>query len=146
MTTPTLVTVSGVVAPTLKASTITFRIPTVLRYANGPDVILPGDQLTIAVPANGIFSLQVYGTNDPNWNPLSWTYKVLITGDNLYLEYSASVPYDAGTIDFSDILPAQASSDGVLYAAYNHGPHPLILNVGDPVPPGTPDNTLIVRI
>jgi hypothetical protein len=146
MTTPTLVTVNGAVNPLLEATNVTFRIPTMLRYSNGPSVILPGDQLTVPVPSNGVFTLPIYGTNDPLWSPVNWTYKVLITGDNLHLEYLASVPYDAGTIDFSDILPAQASSNGTLYAAYSHGNHVLVLAVGAPVPVGTPNDTLIVRI
>ena len=145
MATPTLVTVEGSLNPVLGAEKITFRIPTLLRYSAGPDVILPGDQLTTAVAANGTFTLPVYGTNDPAWSPSNWNYTVLIEGDNLHIEYNAQVPYNVGTIDFSTILPAQSASLGTLYAAYSHGHHVLVLHVGDPIPPDTAPNTLIVR-
>src|SRR6185369_8143338 len=112
MATPTLVTVNGALNPLLKAEKVIFRIPTTLRYTLGPDVILPGDQLSTAVPSNGVFTLPVYGTNDPNWSPANWTYTVVIEGDDVRVEYSAQVPYNAGTINFSAILPAQSASLG----------------------------------
>jgi len=87
MATPTLVTVEGSLNPLLKAEKVIFRIPTILRYALGPDVILPGDQLTTAVPPNGVIAFQVYGTNDPDWSPANWNYNVIIEGDNLHIEY-----------------------------------------------------------
>src|SRR5690348_4799731 len=145
MATPTLVTVNGTLNPQLEAEKVTFRIPTVIRYAQGPDLILPGDQLSFDVPSNGNVSFQVYGTNDPDWSPANWNYTVIIDGRNLHVEYQAQVPYDAGTIDFPAILPSQAASLGTLYAAYNHGHHTLALPVGAPIPSDTPPNTLIVR-
>lgn len=145
MATPTLVTVEGSLSPLLGVEKVTFRIPTLLRYALGPDVILPGDQLAVAVPSNGGITLPIYGTNDPDWSPTNWNYTVILDGDNLHIEYPAQVPYDAGTIDFPAILPAQSASLGTLYAAYNHGHHVLVLAVGAPIPSDTPPNTLIVR-
>jgi len=145
MATPTLVTVAGSLNPLLKAEKVIFRIPTILRYSQGPDLILPGDQLSTTVPSNGQISLPVYGTNDPDWSPANWNYRVIIEGANLHIEYQAQVPYDAGTIDFPAILPSQSASLGTLYASFNHGHHVLVLAVGAPVPSDTPPNTLIVR-
>lgn len=145
MATPTLVTVTGDLAPNLGASQVVFHIPTLVRYASGPDVILPGNQLTTNVANDGTFTLQVYGTNDPNWSPTNWTYEVRILGDDLHETFDAQVPYDAVAMNFSALLPAQSASLGTLYAGVNHGSHVLVLATGAPVPPGTPQNTLIVR-
>lgn len=146
MATPTLVTIVGDLNPALAASRVEFWIPTIVRSATGPDVILPG-LAHQAVPAvDGTFSLQVYGTNDPDWNPANWTYKVKIVGDNVQQEFNVQVPYNVGTINFAALLPMLSASLGTLYAAYSHGHHFLVLNTGDPIPPDTPPNTVIVRI
>lgn len=119
MATPTPVTINASFSPLLAAERVTFRITHPIMHASGPSVVLPGDQLQVDVPANGIWSLPVYGTNDPDWNPSNWTYQVTIEGANLYKQYSVSVPYNAGSMDFSDLLPVVASP-GNLYAGYNH--------------------------
>jgi hypothetical protein len=144
MATPTLVTVLGDIAPVLAAKLVTFRIPTVVRYNAGPDVIVPST-IIASVAADGTFTTQVYATNDPAWSPANWNYLVTIDGDNLHEQYYVQVPYTSTTINFSDLIPAQVASLGTLYAAYSHGNHVMVLGLADPVPPGTPVNTVIVR-
>jgi hypothetical protein len=149
MPTPTLITISGDLAPELGAGTVTFRVPKDVapRYSAGPDVILPLTEYTDAVAADGTFTIEVPASNDPDWSPANWTYEVIVVGDNMRWEFDAQVPFDAtDPLYFSTILPAQSASLGTLYAAYSHGNHVLVLNTGDPVPPGTPVNTVIVRI
>lgn len=145
MATPTLVTINGALHPQLDATRVEFWIPTPVRLGTGPDVVLPGLGPATNVANDGTFTLQVYGTNDPDWNPANWTYRVKILGTNLHQEFDAQVPYDAGTLDFGQLLPAQSASLGTLYAGYNHGHHYLALHVGDSIPPDTAPNTLIVR-
>jgi hypothetical protein len=146
MATPTLVTVTGTLHPQLNASRVEFWIPTLVRFGTGPDVVLPGLGPNTSVASDGTFTLPVYGTNDPNWNPTNWNYKVKVLGANLHQEFYTQVPYDAGSLDFAALLPAQSASLGTLYAAFNHGSHVKVLPVGVDVPVDTPPNTLIVRI
>jgi hypothetical protein len=144
MATPATVVVHGALSPTLLAEEVRFRNPIPLRYSSGPDVILPFTQ-EVPVAADGTFTTTVYGTNDPSWSPTNWTYEVQILGDNVFQRFWTSVPYNAGSINFSALLPVAPISLGTLYAAFNHGSHVLVLAVGAPIPPGTPANTVIVR-
>ena len=144
MATPTLVTVNGDLAPSIAAKKVTFQVPTLIRYNSGPDVIVPSSSV-VTVAADGTFSTQLYGTNDPNWSPANWNYKVVIDGDNLHEYFYCQVPYNAGTLNFSALLPSLTPSQGELYAPVAHGNHVLVLGPADAVPPGTPTNTVIVR-
>src|SRR5690349_9730233 len=144
MTTPTLITVTGTTNPLLGATEVWFRVPSILRHSSTDSVYLPVT-LKAAVALDGTFSIVVPATNDPAWSPSNWTYKVTIIGPNLVEQYDAQVPYNQTPLDFSDILPSLSPSLGTLYAAYSHGSHVLVLNSGDPVPPGTPSNTVIFR-
>jgi len=119
MATPTLVTVNGDLSPVLLAKQITFKIPSRLHRTGSPDVILPST-IEAEVAPDGTFTVQLYGTNDPAWNPSNWTYQVTIIGDDLKDQFYISVPYNAGSIDFGDLLPAVPASEGSLYAAYHH--------------------------
>jgi hypothetical protein len=145
MATPTLITVTGDLAPSLQAVKVKFKIPTLLRYTTGPDVILPST-IEAVVAADGTFTVQLYATNDPNWSPANWTYNVEIVGDNNFQTFAISVPYDGGSKTFGQLLPALPSSNGTLYAPFSHGSHVLVLATGAPIPNGTPANTVIVRI
>jgi len=131
--------------PSLRITKVTFRVPTFIRSELTTSIIVPGDDLVTNVGDDGTFTLPVYGTNDPNWSPDSWDYKVIVDGDDLHEEFYTQVPYNAGTIRFPSLIPSLTSSLGSLYALYNHGNHVLVLGPSDPVPPGTPAGTIIYR-
>src|SRR3954469_4349513 len=122
MVTPTMVTINGDLAPDMVATAITFRIPAAVapRYNSGPDVILPGTEYSAVVAADGTFSLQVPGSNDPQWTPANWTYEVYVRGPNLNWRQNVQTPYDQGSLNFSSILPALTPSEGEAYAPLNH--------------------------
>lgn len=121
MSTPTMVTIVGNVAPLGDVKKLVFRIPTILYSVPSADVIVPNDDFTVVPDDSGHFSIALYGTNDPAWSPSNWTYLMRAVGDDVVVEYPVSVPYDLPSpSNFSLILPALPASDGVLYASYNH--------------------------
>jgi hypothetical protein len=143
--TPTLVTVNCDIAPDLRVKEVIFDIPVIVRYNAGPDVIVR-HSTTVEVPTNGVFTTQLYGTNDPNWSPANWNYKVTFVGDNYLDSFYIQVPYDQSPVNLSALLPALTPSQGQAYAPIAHGNHVLVLSSGDPVPPETPPNTVILRL
>jgi hypothetical protein len=146
MTTPTMVTINGLLVPVGEATEVYFRVPVPVRYNADPSVFVPY-QYKATAAVDGSFTLQVPGTDDPAWSPTNWTYKVTVVGPNLNFSFNAQVPYNAGSLNFSSILPSLPASEGTLYAAYNHTHLGLCLVLGptDPVPPGTLAGTPIIR-
>lgn len=111
---PTLITVVGKL---LKADE-TPAVGRVYFYSNVKS--LSSEDETVMIPSylkatldvDGAFSLEVPATDDPDWNPENWTYRVVINTTDFRDDFHVSVPYDApgGTVDFPDLIPATASS------------------------------------
>jgi hypothetical protein len=119
MATPTMVTVNGTLNPVLEATKVYFEVLEPVRYGAGPDVLLPVTY-EADVAADGTFSIPLPGTNDPQWSPIGWSYKVTVRGPNVFFEFYSELPYDAGTFRFSNMLPLVAPTEGALYAAIGH--------------------------
>jgi hypothetical protein len=150
---PTMITISGILetspgTPDSSAS-VTFKRRGFARHLDGT-VIEPGSDV-VAVAADGSFELSVMATDDPDWVPVGWTYRVSVNTGETVWGFEAAVPYDASdlTLTFGELLPAEGIEEGYLYAGLNHT-HPgamvLVLDVSDDVPEGTPEGTVIVRI
>jgi len=120
MAAPATVTVTGDFNPELKVREVQFFIPTLIRHNAGPSIVPRMTIVAEVSEVDGTFTVPLYGTNDPDWSPANWNYRVRILGDNITEEFFAQVPYDAGTLNFSALLPAQSASLGTLYAAFNH--------------------------
>jgi hypothetical protein len=120
MTTPTQIQLAGNVTPLGDVTKLTFRISRFLYHSTGPEVISPSVQ-EVVPDASGNFTVTLYGTNDPDWNPSNWTYVFRAEGPDVTVEYNISVPFDLPSpSNFGLVLPALPASDGTLYAAFNH--------------------------
>lgn len=111
---PTLITVVGKL---LKAD----ETPAVGRVYFYSDVkSLSSEDETVMIPSylkatldvDGAFTLEVPATNDPDWNPENWTYRVVVNTTDFKDDFYVTVPYDAegGQVDFPDIIRPSASS------------------------------------
>jgi hypothetical protein len=121
--TPTSITIRGTyLRPdgTPDAGAITFDSSTFVRHGASDDVIAPGT-LTATLDADGDVQLIVPATDDPAWSPVGWTYRVTVQLSGVRLQFDAAVPYDTpgGTLDLSELLPAQTGGEA-LYAALAH--------------------------
>lgn len=78
--------------------------------------------LAQTLDSSGHFSIAIAATNDPDWTPTGWTYRVSLDfGDDGWLgPWDIVVPYDSsgGAVSLAALAPVPAS-DGQLYALYN---------------------------
>jgi hypothetical protein len=100
-------------------ATIEFIRPVFVRHADGT-VIEPGSDGPVSVATDGTFTLPVMPTNDPAWDPVGWTYQVVIFDGERRYKYNAAVPYDAPGGVMPLPIPALTASQGASYAPINH--------------------------
>lgn len=103
-----------------RAGRIIFRSP-IHTMRGADDTFVVPRILAETLDATGSFSLAVPATDDPDWTPVGWTYKVSVDfGDDGYQRLGdILVPYDLGsTLSLASLAPVPAAN-GQLYALYN---------------------------
>jgi hypothetical protein len=105
------------------AGTVTFEAAP-CRFANAPDVILLGVPIIGYLDVNGDFEVELPSTDDPDLNPVDWTYLVSVKltdpsyGERFAMDAPAGAP-----IKLAEVIPIEGSvGDAVV--------------VGPPGPPG----------
>lgn len=164
MAQPTMVTLTGNVQTPPSTPDPTFRVVMqqlgYLMHADGT-VVEPTTYQGV-VDSDGDLSFQVPATTDPAWNYVvdgqivgtTWTYRTIfdpIDNAKPTPPFYVGVPHNMGpTLTLNSLIPAGSLSQSALYAPINHHHTPdqvgfLVLGPVDPVPPGTPDGTVIIR-
>lgn len=100
MSTPTLVTVTGHIEGAHGSVVFTRHRP--LISAADDTIIPPGHDVEV-LDANGDFAIQLYATNDPDWQPTDWAYSVRVNAGG-GLRGSMQLDYQAASVDFDDVL------------------------------------------
>lgn len=123
MAVPKQITVTGKFTKTSGApesGTISFYVPGFLRSSGLDETITPGS-FTVKLDSNGECSFSVFATDDVNWTPQGWTYRVLVNLSSYrgvsYSQIPSNAPGD--TIDMADLLPV-LEQGGESYAPIAH--------------------------
>lgn len=115
--TGTLLTVNG----TPKKGHVIFKSPVRVLSSSSNSVVIPSYK-SVALAADGTFSISIPASNDPAWTPVGWTYEVIEQFKNEEpRSFETVIPYNAagGTINYSSLVPALGGGSE-LYAAYSH--------------------------
>jgi len=123
MSFPTTITVNGTLTKidgTPEKGYIVFQNVTKVPSGTDEFVVTPS-YVTATLDVDGAFSVDLPASNDPDWNPSNWTYKVIEHLSAGKKEFFTIVPYDAPAqeYDYSRLVPA-IDVDEQLYAPYNH--------------------------
>jgi len=123
MAVPQLITITGKLTKkdgTPESGTVTFRQLGFVRSAISDEVISPGSTAG-TLDSSGNLSMPVSATDDANWTPQGWTYKVIIDLSTSYEVLDVQVPAASpgGIFDMGDILPAVPNA-GDQYAPIAH--------------------------
>ena len=157
MATPTLIAVSGTIESSPGVpdplARLSFDRKTVLTHADGT-LVEPENRVADIQP-DGTFSVDLPATvGDPAWNPTGWEYAVTLrySDDRPPVRWGLTVPADAsgGTWTIGEDPPTVPVLPGWSFALVNHTHTPdqvgfLVLPIGDPLPPGTPDGKIVIR-
>lgn len=127
MAVPKLITITGKftktgTSGTPETGTIAFHVPGFLRSSAQDETITPGN-FTATLDSNGECSFQVYATDDVNWTPQGWTYRVLVNLSSYRGVSNVQIPSNApgDTIDMADLLPVlEAGGDSYAPIAHFH--------------------------
>jgi hypothetical protein len=123
MAVPTVITVNGTLtkADNTPETGHVYFYSDVNVLSSGDDTVMVPSYLSDDLDEDGHFTLDVPASNDPDWTPEGWTYKVVVHTPNFKHEFLSVIPFDApgGEIDFSQLVPA-LDGGSELYAAYNH--------------------------
>jgi hypothetical protein len=134
MPTPVLVTVTGTISDHAGpvAGRLTFTRSVTIRDPNGVDVIIPS-RVIADVGADGLLDVDLFATDDPDFSPVGWTWRVQPDFEGWSAAFDISVPYDApsAAIDFAELAPVPADGTGDLYALAGHS-HAEGGGAGDP--------------
>jgi hypothetical protein len=126
------------------AGTVTFTlsVPRVI-HAGSSSIIVPGP-VTVTLDGAGAFTTKLIATNDPDLNPVGWTYLVsfALTGVTL-ASFSISLPADT-TLDLSNVVSVPPS-DGLL--SHTHATADVTSGIFAParLGSGTADSTKFLR-
>lgn len=106
---------------TPESGTIVFQMLGSLKSSADNEEITPG-KFTGTLTSEGVLSLPVYATDDPDWSPVDRTYKVIVNLSAYRDTFDLHVPYDSpgATLDMADVGPAIPPSAGVMYALIGH--------------------------
>lgn len=123
MSFPITITVNGTLSKidgTPEKGYIVFQAPINVLSGADDSVVVPSYKVA-TLGTDGSFSLALPASNDPNWNPNNWVYRVTEHLSSGKKEFTTIVPYDAagGVYDYSRLVPA-IDVDAQLYAPYNH--------------------------
>ena len=124
MTLPALITVTGTIRNSVgpvSGKIVFARSPVIFPAAtNDANLAIPEEVVTTVT--NGVLSVALYASNDPNASPTGWTWEVRPHFTSWRSPFSIVVPYDApgGTIPLNQLAPVPANGTGQLYALANH--------------------------
>ena len=97
------------------------------------DVVLIGVPVVATLDAAGHFTVDLVGTDDPDLNPVDWTYLVTVRLTTPARGWRFAMAAPAGTTtDLADVVPIETSSGDAITAGPPGEPGPP----GDPGPPG----------
>ena len=149
--------------------------PSIGRVRFYSDVVLQGPTEDLFITdleevrlfdVNGVVTVPLAATNDPEWIPVGWTWGVEITTNGRLISGSFSLPYNGGPVNLADVLNIAAPVPGVNYVPLAARGAPggvaalgqdgfvpdselrypiLVLELNEDPPPGTSSNTLIFR-
>jgi len=123
MTFPVEITIIGLLKKidgTPEKGHIVFQSPVSALSGTDETVVVPSYKIA-TLDATGAFSVTLPASNDPNWNPNNWVYRVSEQLSAGKREFYTIVPYDApgAEYNYSSLVPA-IDVDEQLYAPYNH--------------------------
>jgi hypothetical protein len=106
---------------TPESGTVTFVAPSLMSSPGDNEQITPG-RFVGTLTSEGVLSLPVYATDDPDWNPNGWSYRVIVNLSQYRETFNVLIPYTSsgGTLDMADIAPSIVVSPGVMYAPLAH--------------------------
>lgn len=121
---PTPITISGVIRDpdNIPASgKFVFANVTPVR-SNLTDEVMTPDEIVAYVASDGILTVVLPATDDPDWSPTGWTWEVRPHFPFWRTPFAIAVPYNSPglAIDFSTLVPVPPDGDGALYALVNH--------------------------
>lgn len=98
--------------------TVTFQSVVTLVNTAANEIVVPAT-IVATLGVDGTFSVQLPATNDPDLDPVGWTYKVSEDVSGNKRTYNVSLPYDApgSTLDLADLVPVAASGGVVVQNA-----------------------------
>jgi hypothetical protein len=108
------------------SGTVTFEPAPCQLVDASADAILIGIPVVAALDADGSFTVELAATDDPDLNPVDWTYLVTVrlTYPSRGWRFAMAAPAGA-TIDLADVVPIESSSGDAII-------------VGPPGPDGPP--------
>lgn len=128
----TTISVHGrVLTPAGNAATgaIYFKIPQALRDTTGNVVVGPSD-ISATLDASGDFTVSLVATDDPDITPQGWAYIVRADFDVWRQTFEIQVPYNGGSLEFADILPAVTTPSVSTYLPISGGTLTGSLGIG----------------
>jgi hypothetical protein len=125
MALPTPITVTGTYLKmdgSPEEGSVVFRSRATVSHELSEDVMSPSEKM-VELDVAGSFSIEVPSTDDPDWTPDDWTYKISVNLSESVSTFNARIPYDSpgGTISISTLIPVPSSqgSSGA-YAPLGH--------------------------
>jgi hypothetical protein len=120
---PTLITIEGpmtALSGEPERGSVAFVLRETVYESAGEGMMAPG-VIRGTFDADGELSVQVPASNDPDWTPVGWKYRMDLRLSGGLTTYEVVIPYDApgGVLKLRDLLPA-AEGGQTLYAAYSH--------------------------
>ncbi len=93
---------------------ISFRPRPAVVYDDATDSFISGHAVTVTLNAYGRFAVDLHATDDPDLDPIEWTYTVqeIIDGKYLRAAFDMDVPLASAVagIELGDVAPASAAS------------------------------------
>ncbi len=93
---------------------ISFRPRPAVVYDDATDSFISGHAVTVTLNAYGRFAVDLHATDDPDLDPIEWTYTVqeIIDGKYLRAAFDMDVPMASAVagIELGDVAPASAAS------------------------------------
>jgi len=123
MALPTIITVKGKYLKldgTPESGTVQFFSKVYVLHSEDETAVVPSE-VKVTLDSTGSFEVDLPATNDPEWTPIGWTYRVILRFSGDYSIFQTVIPYDAagGIIWMSDLVPAQPGGSS-LYASFSH--------------------------
>ena len=123
MALPTIITVNGLMPEidgTFAKGHVAFYSSVPVMSSEDETVVVPSYKL-VQIGVDGTFTIDLPASDDPDWTPVGWTYKVVVNYNGSRYSFNTVIPYDAndGEINFSELLPA-LDGGSELYAAFSH--------------------------
>jgi hypothetical protein len=123
MAMPTTITVKGKYLKldgTPESGTVQFFSKVYVLHSEDATAVVPSE-VKVYLDETGSFEVDLPASNDPNWTPVGWVYRIILRLSGDYSIFQTVIPHDApgGEIYMTELLPAQAGNNS-LYASYSH--------------------------